>query len=174
MLLLSAITAHADPGPDNPGNHWGKENNPGNHYGQISNPGNHYAYGRYKHLPTPPPSPAPIPTPTSNPGTEPSGGPATSQGGGAAGPVTSNAGGTWTLPDLSGFLPGPVDRVPQAQVIESPGAGELGWLVLAILPLLFALWVMVATRLIVNARRRQRSLRPAPARRTALQEKRAT
>ncbi len=164
LMVLSAVTVSAAPGPDNPGNHWGKCCNPGNHYGQISNPGHHYAYGRYKHLPTPPP---PSPGPITNPGSHPTGNPAVTHEGaqgngvGAGGPITP--GETSTLPDLPVVLPG--QNSPQLQLTASPSGDGQAWMLLLILPLLLAVWVIVAARLAQRALRgnHARKMAPAPA-----------
>jgi hypothetical protein len=165
LMVLSAVTVSADPGPNNPGNHWGKCCNPGNHYGQISNPGHHYAYGRYKHLPVPPP---PSPGPITNPGSHPNGNPAVTLKGaqgnvvGSGGPLT--AGETSTLPELPVVLPG--QSSPQAQLAASAvGGGGQAWMLLLILPLLLAVWVIVAARLVQRALRgtRAREMAAAPA-----------
>ena len=164
LIVLSAVTVSADPGPSNPGNHWGKCCNPGNHYGQISNPGHHYAYGRYKHLPTPPP---PSSSPITNPGSHPTGNPAVTPNGhqgsgvGSGGPITR--GETSTLPDLPVVLPG--QSLPQVQLTASPLENGQAWLVLLVLPLLLAVWVIVAARLTQRAfgGNRAREMATAPA-----------
>jgi hypothetical protein len=165
-LVASAITVSADPGPGNPGNHYGQLDNPGNHYGQLDNPGNHYGrdnnpghhYGWYKH-PTPPPQTTPPPIATPPPATN----PGASTGGGSGvtvnsrGHVNQDGDSTFGFPNLPVTLP--VDQTPQVVLTDAAPEDPLGWLVLIVLPALLAVWAIVFRRVVGKLRRRRN---PAP------------
>jgi hypothetical protein len=164
LVFLSAVTAYAEPKPDNPGNHYGKLSNPGHHYGQLSNPGHHY--GWYKHPQSSPPVSPPAVTPpstTPSPTTSPGDAGGSSSGSGVAsqdigaGP-TRETSGIGNLP-----ITLPVQELPsnQFKLTASTPSGPLEWLVLLILPALLAVWVMVFTRALITARRRRMATQPA-------------
>ena len=147
--MFSAVTAFAKSDPDNPnGTHDGLFNNPGHHYGQT------------KHHPAPPPGPQPTPAPTSNPNPATGNSPAARLAGGNQG-GTVHFGISLTIPgaDLAGKSLNDAARLGQAAA-WTPQSG-LEWLILMILPLLLAVWVIVAARMVDNALRRVRRV-PAP------------
>jgi len=163
-LVASAVTVSANPGPSNPGHHYGQLDNPGNHYGQIDNPGNHYGrygnpghhYGWYKHPSPPPvatPPPVTIPPPVTHPGQ--------SNGGGSS--VTVNGDASQGGDPAFGFpIPPvtlPVEQTPQVVLTGAAPEDPLDWLLLIVLPALLAVWAIVARRLVLSVRRRRN---PAP------------
>jgi hypothetical protein len=145
-ILLSAASAFAKSDPDNPnGGHDGLVNNPGHHYGQLRH-----------QSPSPVPSPNPTPAPTSTPVTQ---SPApTAVPAGVPAPQTQPQA-TSKIPDV------PVSLSPQPSgqvsvVAPRPAGDGLWWLILLILPLLLAIWVVVAARLLSNGLRTVRAPEP--------------
>jgi len=166
-LVASAVTVSANPGPSNPGHHYGQLDNPGSHYGQIDNPGNHYGrygnpghhYGWYKH-PSPPPVATPptvtIPPPVTDPGQ--------SNGGGSSVTVINSRGHVNQDGDSDFGFPIPpvtlpVEQTPQVVLTDAAPEDPLGWLLLIVLPALLAVWAIVARRMVLSVRRRRN---PAP------------
>ncbi len=137
FFVMSALPVYADANP----------NNHGHHYGQLKHP---------KHPPvptpatTPPPSPVTTPAPTSHPVSA-----------GASQGATPAAGSFLALPVVS---PIPVADTPAAQTrtaFSNPVPGDpLWWLLLTILPTLFAAWLIAFRRVILRASRRPRAETP--------------
>lgn len=147
-LMLSSVAAFAQILPGNPAHH----------YGEISNPGHHYGQQRH-HPPAPSPTPNPVPTPnpmsTPNPASKPSQPPT---GSGAHG---TNAGTPASHASLGvanagvGTIGVPAqDQRKVRAVTEIPGSPIwLDWLILLVLPVLLAVWAIVATRIVRNSLR---------------------
>lgn len=149
MVLFSAIAVYAKSDPDNPnGSHDGLLNNPGHHYGQL------------KHQ-SPPATPPPVATPLQIPVA-----PLLSN---ALHPATASQPSAVTGPQLSPRIPHlrltfrilPAEEFTLAD--QQPAIDGLWWLLLLILPLLLAIWVLVATRLAATGVRRLRAGRPTAA-----------
>jgi hypothetical protein len=134
FLAVSTIPVYADANP----------NNHGHHYGQLKHP---------KASPVPIPSPAPIPTPASTPA--PVNHPAIVPASDGAAPALAS-----TVPGPVSS-PAPVTKVPVADKLRAVPAvvpDPVWWLLLTILPLLFAAWLIAFRRLMLGAGLR---LRPA-------------
>jgi len=149
-LAVSSVMSVSAKDPDNPnGSHDGLINNPGHHYGQLKH-----------NQPPPTPDPQPAPAPNPQPGTAPG-----THGSGA------NAGNT-VLTGLSLSIPGfsataaqglhTAVRLGRAASWEPQGG--LDWLILLVLPLLLAVWLIVAARMVDNAMRGTRRSRARVAR----------
>jgi hypothetical protein len=140
LFLITAAPVFADANP----------NNHGHHYGQIKHP---------KPVPVPTPSPAPAPALVPAPASAPAPShPGIVSASPAAAPVQLPA---------NGLIP--VSNVPVAQprtAYSTPAAGNpLWWLLLTILPALFAAW-LIAFRILMGGVARR--FRPAPRPATAV------
>ena len=126
FIVLSAVPVYADANP----------NNHGHHYGQLKHS---------KASPAPILTPNPVPTPASTPA------PVRHQ---AIVPVSQGAnpaaGSTLPAPVSS---PEPVTKVPVAEKLKtSPAVPDPAWwMLLTILPLLFAAWLIAFRRLLLGA-----------------------
>ena len=131
FFVMSTIPVYAE------ANH----NNHSHHYGQLKHP---------KNPPVPAPSPVATPAPTSHPVSV-----RASQG------ATPAASSSLKLPVVS---PIPIAEAPAAQVrtaFSNPLPGDpLWWLLLTILPTLFAAWLIAFRRLVLGASRRLRAEAP--------------
>ena len=149
-LAVSSVMSVSAKDPDNPnGSHDGLINNPGHHYGQL------------KHIQPPPaPDPQPAPAPDAQPGTAPG-----THGSGATTGNTVHTGISLSISDFS---------VPAGQGLHSAvrldraasweAEGGLDWLILLVLPLLLAVWIIVAARMVDHAMRAGRGARARVAR----------
>src|SRR5690242_1301965 len=140
LVVFATATVYAKDVPS------GRAGNPGNHYGEISNPGHHY--GQYKHqLPVTAPSPQPQPQPQSTPG------PLTQPATGGHSPSTAPAGAGSSIAGVPIVLPPATHPAGNIAFANPAGEDPLWWLVLLLLPALFAVWVIVAGRMVQRVTR---------------------
>jgi hypothetical protein len=149
-MAVSSVMSVSAKDPDNPnGSHDGLINNPGHHYGQLKH-----------NQPPPTPDPQPVPAPNTQPGTAPA-----THGSGANTGNTVQAGISLSIPNLSVTAAQglhPAVRLGRAASWEPQGG--LDGLILLVLPLLLAVWIIVAGRMVDNAMRGGRRARARVAR----------
>ena len=149
-LAMTSVMSVFAKDPDNPnGSHDGLLNNPGHHYGQL------------KHN-QPPPTPDPLPAPAPDPqqGTAPG-----TQGSGANTGSTVHTGISLSIPYLSvTAAQGLHTTVRLGRAASWEPQGGLDWLILLVLPLLLAVWIIVAARIVNTALRAGRVVRARVAR----------